>query len=110
MHVTDDVLIPPTLTAFRQLSLRNELSIFTEMLRAPVNSEILLELDTPTESNIFVDSVVFAPTDYAIRLMLNYVGWTLVDLFQPHRANLLQQFVTYHIMSTRDCTGNPGKN
>tara|TARA_B100000287_G_scaffold435213_1_gene502439 strand:+ start:1554 stop:3722 length:2169 start_codon:yes stop_codon:yes gene_type:complete len=107
VHVTDDVLIPPTLTAFRQLSLRNELSIFTEMLRAPVNSEILLELDTPTESNIFVDSVVFAPTDYAIRLMLNYVGWTLVDLFQPHRANLLQQFVTYHIMSTRTAQGTP---
>jgi len=107
VHVTDDVLIPPTLTAFRQLSLRNELSIFTEMLRAPINSEILLELDTPTESNIFVDSVVFAPTDYAIRLMLNYVGWTLEDVFQPRRANLLQQFVTYHIVSTRTAQGTP---
>lgn len=105
VHVIDHVLIPPTLTAFRQLSLRRDLSMFTEMLRAPVNSELLLELDTPSESNVFVDSIVFAPTDLAIKLTLTYLGWSFEDLLQQEA--LVEQFVTYHVVGTRSGAGAP---
>ena len=105
VHIIDDVLVPPMLTAFRQLSLRSELSMFTDLLRAPAMHELMLELDTPSETNIFADSVVFAPTNVAIRLTLNYIGWTFEDLFQ--RDALLRQFVTYHVISTRSAEGAP---
>ena len=105
VHIIDNVLIPPVLTAFRQLSLRSELSMFTDLLRAPTMHELMLELDSPSETNIFADSVVFAPTNMGIRLTLNYIGWTFEDLFQ--RDQLLHQFVTYHVISSRSAKGAP---
>lgn len=107
VHVIDDVLVPPTLTAFRQVSLRSDLSMFTEMIRAPVNSELLLELDTPSESNVFVDGVVFAPTNLAIKLTLTYLGWTFASLLE--REALVRQFVTYHVVSARSAEGAPDR-
>lgn len=107
LHIIDEVLVPPTLTAFRQLSLRSDLSMFTEMIRAPVNSELLLELDTPSESNVFVDGVVFAPTNLAIKLTLTYLGWTFARLLE--REALVHQFVTYHVVSTRSADGAPDR-
>ena len=99
VHVIDDILIPPTLTAFRQISLRSELSMFANMLRAPINAALLLELDTPSESNVFVDGIAFAPTNVAIKLALVYLGWEFQELLLQDA--LLKQIVEYHVIGSR---------
>lgn len=104
VHVIDDILIPPTLTAFRQISLRSELSMFGEMLRAPINSALLLELDMPTASNVFVDGIAFAPTNVAIQLALTYMGWQFHELMLHDK--LLKQIVEYHVIGSRPVVDN----
>ena len=99
VHIIDEILIPPTLTAFRQISLRSELSMFADMLRAPINAALLLELDTPSESNVFVDGIALAPTNVAIKLALVYLGWDFQELLL--QDELLKQIVEYHVIGAR---------
>lgn len=101
VHIVENVLVPPTLTSFRQVALRGELSMFANMLRAPINKELLLELDTPSKSNIFVDGAILAPTNTAVRLTLNYLGIKFSELFDAEKESLLQQLVAYHVIGTR---------
>ena len=41
IHIVDSVLITPALTTLRQLTLRPELSLFTQILTAPGNELIV---------------------------------------------------------------------
>ena len=74
LHIVDSVLITPALTTLRQLSLRPELSLFTQIVTSPGNELLAQELDTVgTLGQIVSGIAIFAPTNAAVDGTLAYL-------------------------------------
>ena len=74
VHVVDSVLITPGLTTLRQLSLRPELSLFTEIVTSPGNELLALDLDQVGNLGQIVSGIaIFAPTNAAVEGTLAYL-------------------------------------
>ena len=128
IHIVDSVLITPALTTLRQLTLRPELSLFTQIVTAPGN-ELLVDyvyfnsrmgdwtdgvfclqagdldvVGSPGTIEQVVSGVaIFAPTNAAVVGTLAYLGYTpedvLVPYIDPFIAFLIrQQLAQYHLV------------
>ena len=74
VHVVDSVLITTGLTTLRQLSLRPELSLFTEIVTSPGNELLALDLDQVGNLGQIVSGIaIFAPTNAAVEGTLAYL-------------------------------------
>jgi len=97
IHVVDSVLITPALTTLRQLSLRPELSLFTQIVTSPGNEVLALELDTVAIDGTLEQAVsgiaIFAPTNAAVEGTLAYLGYTPEDILKP----LIDPFIAFLI-------------
>ena len=83
LHVVDSVLITPALTTLRQLTLRPEISLFTQIVTSPGNEALALELDTVgTFGQLVTGIAIFAPTNAAVEGTLAYLVRQENDFFQ----------------------------
>ena len=77
IHVVDSVLITPALTTLRQLTLRPELSLFTQIITSPGNELLANDLDVVgspgTVEQIVSGLALFAPTNAAVAGTLAYL-------------------------------------
>jgi len=77
IHVVDSVLITPALTTLRQLTLRPELSLFTQIVTSPGNELLANDLDVVgspgTVEQIVSGLALFAPTNAAVAGTLAYL-------------------------------------
>jgi hypothetical protein len=88
LHIVDSVLITPGLTTLRQLTLRPELSLFTQIVTSPGNEILALELDTVGTAGQLVSGIaIFAPTNAAVEGTLGYLVRTLNSFFSARRHN-----------------------
>ena len=82
LHVVDSVLITPALTTLRQLTLRPEISLFTQIGTSPGNEALALELDTVgTFGQLVTGIAIFAPTNAAVEGTLAYLVRQENDFF-----------------------------
>mmetsp|Transcript_12036 Transcript_12036/g.55811 ORF Transcript_12036/g.55811 Transcript_12036/m.55811 type:complete len:174 (+) Transcript_12036:4034-4555(+) len=128
IHIVDSVLITPALTTLRQLTLRPELSLFTQILTAPGNELLVDYVYVNSRMGDWTDGVfcvqagdldvvgspgtieqvvsgvaIFAPTNAAVAGTLAYLGYTpedvLVPYIDPFIAFLIrQQLAQYHLV------------
>ena len=88
LHIVDSVLITPGLTTLRQLTLRPELSLFTQIVTSPGNENLALELDTVGTAGQLVSGIaIFVPTNAAVEGTLGYLVRTLNFPFSARRHN-----------------------
>lgn len=88
LHIVDSVLITPGLTTLRQLTLRPELSLFTQIVTSPGNEVLALELDTVGTGGQLVSGIaIFAPTNAAVEGGLAYLVRILNVFCSARRHN-----------------------
>jgi hypothetical protein len=88
LHIVDSVLITPGLTTLRQLTLRPELSLFTQIVTSPGNEVLAVELDTVgTTGQLVSEIAIFAPTNAAVEGTLAYLVRPLNVFFGARQHN-----------------------